>query len=223
LDGAGRGNGRSSWSVLLLNDYLFTVVVVLGTGVGVLVRVVVTVRVDGVLDTVGDLVSGVGDSLTKRVVLALVVVISHITLEVLGGSGSGTSRCFYSNLRWLVGGNRLDVLAAGEGVVLGGVSLLGVACTGDDRTGTFANLTFSNVDLGWSVVGGRAVDCIEVSIVGPVLNLDVGVGWCRRLGVRLVAVVGSLKLYAVSTLNVLRVRLGLRCSGLSVASLLVDM
>lgn len=36
-------------------------------------------------------------------------------------------------------------------------------------------------------------------------------------------VVGSLKLYAVSTLNVLRVRLGLRCSGLSVASLLVDM
>jgi len=43
--------------------------------------------------------------------------------------------------------------------------------------------------------------------------------------VRLVAVVGSLKLYAVSTLNVLRMRLGLRLglSGLSVASLLVDM
>jgi hypothetical protein len=36
-------------------------------------------------------------------------------------------------------------------------------------------------------------------------------------------VVGSLKLYAVSTLNVLRVRLGLGLSGLSVASLLVDM
>ncbi len=42
-------------------------------------------------------------------------------------------------------------------------------------------------------------------------------------------VVGSLKLYAVSTLNVLRVlsvvrmRLGLRRLGLSVASLLVDM
>jgi len=107
--------------------------------------------------------------------------------------------------------------------VLGGVSLLRVACTGDDGTGTFANLTFSNVDLGWSVVGGRAVDCIEVSIVGCVLNLDVGVGRGRRLGVRLVAVVGSLKLYAVSTLNVLRMRLGLGLSGLSVASLLVDM
>lgn len=43
---------------------------------------------------------------------------------------------------------------------------------------------------------------------------------------RLVAVVGSLKLYAVSTLNVLRMRLGLGLlglSGLSVASLLVDM
>jgi hypothetical protein len=73
------------------------------------------------------------------------------------------------------------------------------------------------------------VDCIEVSIVGAVLNLDVGVGRGGRLGVRLVAVVGSLKLYAVSTLNVLRVlsvvrmRLGLRRLGLSVASLLVDM
>ena len=55
-------------------------------------RVVVAVRVDGVLDAVGNLVSGVRDSLTKRVVLALVVVISHITLELLGGCGSGTSR-----------------------------------------------------------------------------------------------------------------------------------
>lgn len=31
------------------------------------------------------------------------------------------------------------------------------------------------------------MDCIEVSIVGCVLNLDVGVGRGRRLGVRLVA------------------------------------
>jgi hypothetical protein len=90
----------------------------------VLVRVVVAVRVDRVLDAVGNLVSGVRDSLTKRVVLALVVVISHITLELLGGCSSGTSRCFYSDLRWLVAGDTLDVLAAGEGIVLGGVSLL---------------------------------------------------------------------------------------------------
>lgn len=89
-----------------------------------LVRVVVAVRVDRVLDTVGNLVSGVRDSLTKRVVLALVVVISHITLELLRGCSSGTSRCFYSYLRWLVAGDTLDVLAAGEGIVLGGVSLL---------------------------------------------------------------------------------------------------
>jgi hypothetical protein len=65
LDGAARGNSRSSGSVLLLDDYLFAVVVVLGTGVRVRVRVVVAVRVDGVLNTVGDLVSGVRDSLTK--------------------------------------------------------------------------------------------------------------------------------------------------------------
>ena len=31
------------------------------------------------------------------------------------------------------------------------------------------------------------MDCIEVSIVGFVLNLDVGVGGGRRLGLRLVA------------------------------------
>jgi hypothetical protein len=47
---------------------------------------------------------------------------------------------------------------------------------GDDGTGPFAELTFSNVDLGRRVVGGRAVDCIEVTVVDFVLNLDVCVG-----------------------------------------------
>lgn len=60
LDGAGRGYRRSTGSVLLLDDDFLAVVVVLGTGVRVLlgVVVVVTVRVDGVSDAVGDLVGG---------------------------------------------------------------------------------------------------------------------------------------------------------------------
>jgi hypothetical protein len=146
----------------------------------VLVRVVVAVRVNGVLDAVGDLVGGFGDSLTKRVILAFVVVISHITLVLLGGVGSGTSRFFYTNLGWVVAVDLFDVAAVGVGVGLGGEGLLGV--TSDDGTSAFAELTFGDVELRGCVVGGRAVDCIEVAIVGSVLNLDVGVGGGRMLG-----------------------------------------
>ena len=142
--------------------------------------VVVAVRVDGVLDAVGYLVGGFGDSLTKRVILAFVVVISHITLVLLGGVGSGTSRFFYTNLGWVAAVNLFDLAAVGMGVGLGGEGLLGVTC--DDGTGAFAELTFGDVELRGCVVGGRAVDCIEVAIVGSVLNLDVGVGGGRRLG-----------------------------------------
>jgi hypothetical protein len=143
---------------------------------GVLVRVVVAVRVDGVLDAVGNLVGSLGDSLTKRVVLAFVVVISHITLVLLGGVDSGTSRLFYTSLSWVMAVNNvLGLPLVGVGVGLGSEGLLGrVTC--DDGTSAFAKLTFGDVELRGCVVGGRAVDCVEVSIVGSVLNLDVGVG-----------------------------------------------
>jgi hypothetical protein len=102
---SGVSYGRSSRSDLFLDDDLFGEVLVLGSDVGLRVGVVVTVRVDGVGYTLGDLVGGfvcdVGDSLTKRMVLALVVVISHITLELLGGVCSGTSSFFYSDLGWV--------------------------------------------------------------------------------------------------------------------------
>jgi hypothetical protein len=149
----------------------------------VLVRVVVAVRVDGVLDTVGDLVGGFGDSLTKRVILSFVVVISHITLVLPGGVDSGTSRFFYTGLGWVAAVNNVVGLTpVGVSVGLGGEGLLGVTC--DDGTGAFTELTFGDVELGRCVVGGRAVDCIEVAIEGPFLNLGVGVGvgGGRRLG-----------------------------------------
>lgn len=41
-----------------------------------------------------------------------------------------------------------------------------------DGTGSFAVLTLRDVDLGGSVVSGRAVDSVEVSVVGPVLDVD---------------------------------------------------
>lgn len=192
-----RGVGRSSSGVLLLDNDLFLTVVVLGRDVGVLVGVVVTLRVDGVGYAVGDLVSGlvgsVGDTVTKAVVVTFVVVISHITLELLGGVGSGTSSLFYSNLCWvaavdsagnlsLIGRGILgsDGLACVTGglLVVGVGAEVGVTLLSDDGTSAFAKLAFGNVNLRRRVVGGRAVDCIEVTIVGSVLNLDVGV--CGR-------------------------------------------
>jgi hypothetical protein len=90
-----RGNGGS---VLFLDNYFLLGIVVLGAGVRVGVVVVVAVRVDGVSDVVGDVVCGLLDALTEGVVLALVVVISHITLVLLGSVDGGTSSLFYSDL-----------------------------------------------------------------------------------------------------------------------------
>jgi hypothetical protein len=127
------------------------------------------------------------------VILSLVVVISHITLELLGGVDGGTSSGVYSNLGWVVGGDvfngpagRLAVVLdkglAGvtRGLLLVGVGAeVGVTGLGDNGTSALAELTFGDVDLGGRVVGGRAVDSVEVTVVGSVLNLDVGVvrGW----------------------------------------------
>jgi hypothetical protein len=99
LDGTTGLRGGGGSGELLLDDYLFAAVVVLGSGEGVLVRVVVvTVGVDGVDDAISYLVSSLGDTVTERVIMTVVVVISHITLVLLGSVGSGTSSFFYSNL-----------------------------------------------------------------------------------------------------------------------------
>jgi hypothetical protein len=176
--------------------------------------------------------------LTKRMVLALVVVISHITLELLGGGSSGTSRFFYSDLGLIARVNTVNLSVVGVRVAYGGVGLLGIASTGDDGSGTFTELTLGDVELRGSGGGGRAVNSVEVSVVGWVLNLDFWV-WRGRRRLGLVAVVGTSKLYTVRTLGVLDVlgvlkvlrvlwrRLGRSLSALlgwlCVASVLVDM
>jgi hypothetical protein len=190
----------------------------------VLVRVVVvTVRVDGVGDAFTDLVGSFGNTVTKRMILAVVVVISHVTLVLLGGVGSGTSRCLYTNLGRVAAVDTINLTLRRVGVlgsdslpcVTGGLLVVGVGAEvgvtllSDDGTSALAILTLRDVDLGGRVVGGRAVDCIEVAIVGSVLNLDVGVG--GRGGWGLVAVARGLELYTIVTL--------LR---LPVAGLLVD-
>jgi hypothetical protein len=159
--------------------------------VGVLSRVVlVAVRVDGVGYALGDLVGSFGKTVTERVVVTVVVVISHITLVLFWGVDSGTSSLLYSNLCWVAGVDGLNLRLGGVGVlgsdglpcVTGGLLIVGVGgevgvtLLSDDGTGALAELTLSDVDLGGRVVGGRAVDCIEVAIVGSVLDLDVGVG-----------------------------------------------
>lgn len=181
----------------------------------------------------GDLVGSFVETLTERVVLAVVVVISHITLELLGGVGSGTSSFFYSDLCWIAAVDTFFTLTlVGVGVlgsdslpgVTGGLLVVGVGgevgvtLLGDDGTSALAELTLRDVDLGGRVVGGRAVDCIEVTIVGSVLNLDVGVGG-RGWGLVAVARGRGLELDAVLTLVGVLVLVLL---GLSVASLFTD-
>jgi hypothetical protein len=143
-------------------------------GVGVVV--VVTVRVDGVGytfgDLVGDLVCGVVGGVTQRVVLTFVVVISHRKAVTLGGLGGGTSRRLYSDLRITL----VDAV-----LVLGSEGLAGDTRFLDNGAGALTELTFGNVNLSGCVVGGRAVNSVEVTVVGAVLDVDVGVG-VRRLG-----------------------------------------
>lgn len=98
-----------------------------GAYVGVGSGVVVAVTVDGVSDLFSDLVGGFVETLTEGVVLSFFVVISHITLELLGGGGC-SGRRFYSNL--FSGEVRVDDVNLTPlrriRVVLGGVRLLGV-------------------------------------------------------------------------------------------------
>lgn len=166
-------------------------------------------------------------------VVAVVVVISHITLELLGGVDRGTSS-LYSNLLaarvaavdcvnlptgWV--GVVLDVeglLPIGGGLLeVGlGAEVVAVVCvTTDDGTGTLAELTFGDVNLGSSVVGLGTVDCVEVAVVGPGLGFDVApddrtLGW---VAVSRVAVLVDVDLYTLGAAGLL---------GLSVAVLLVD-
>jgi hypothetical protein len=104
--GGGRANRGRSWggrrcSKLLLDDDFLAVVLVRRAGVGVVVRVVVLGTVDGVGYAFCDLVGCLVKTVAERVILAVFVVISHITLVLLGGVGSGTSSTFYSNLGWV--------------------------------------------------------------------------------------------------------------------------
>jgi hypothetical protein len=137
--GGGRAGGRggavegssygwgSGAGVLLLDNDLLAAVFVLGSGVGVRVGVVVAVTVNGVDDVVGDLVGGFGDVVAEAVVVAVFVVISHITLELLGFVNRGASR-LYSNLfpGRVAAVDGVKLATVGIGVVLG-VELLAVA------------------------------------------------------------------------------------------------
>jgi hypothetical protein len=134
--------------------------------------VVVALVVDGVGYALGNLVGSFVETVAEGVILAVVVVISHITLGLLGGGSSGASSNFYSVRLGVgvgvLGGNSLSVVARGL-LVVGGSAEVGVTLLSDDGTGAFAKLTFGDVELGRRVVGGRAVNCVEVTVVGTVL------------------------------------------------------
>jgi hypothetical protein len=178
-DGTSRCLGGVGGGVLFLNNYVLLAVVVLGSDVGVGVGVVrVTLVVDGVGDAFSYLVGCLVETVAERVILAVVVVISHITLVLLGGRSRGASSDFYSVLLGVgvgvLGGDSLSGVARGL-LVVGRGGEVGVTLLGDDGTSALAELTLGDVDLGGSVVGGWAVDCVEVTVVGAVVDLYVGV------------------------------------------------
>lgn len=187
----GRSRDSSGGMSVSVGDYdFFTRVAVRGADVGVGRGVVVAVTVDGVEDLVGSFV----ETVTERVVVAVVVVISHITLELLGGVNRCSGRFLYANVFSRVAGVDNVKLAPLRRVrvVLGNVRLLGVAggllvaglgaevgvtllkrSSSDDGTGAFAVLTLGNVNLGGLVLGRGAVNSLELSVVGLVLDVDV--------------------------------------------------
>lgn len=140
----------------------------MGVGLGV----VVAVSVDGMEDAVGSFVKTV----TEGVVVSVFVVISHITLVLLWGVDSRSSR-LYSNFRWIAGVDGVNLPAVAGGLFVAwlgaevGVTLLSCVPSGDG-TSTFTILTLGDVNLSGGVVGGRSVDSVEVSVVGPVLDFD---------------------------------------------------
>jgi len=113
-------------------------------------------------------------------IVSVFVVISHITLVLLGGANRGTSSLFYSNLAGRVAVvDDVKIATMGrEVVVLGSEGLLGVTGSllvvgGDvepgvtlldregssDGTGTLTVLVLRDVDLGGdNRLGDRAVD-----------------------------------------------------------------
>jgi len=128
------------------------------------VRVVVAGAVDGMKDAISSFM----ETVTKRMIVSVFVVISHITLVLLGGANRGTSSLFYSNLAGRVTAVDDIKIATmrGEGVVLGIESLLNVTGSllvvgggieagvtlfdsegSGDGTGTLTVLVFRDVDL----------------------------------------------------------------------------
>lgn len=149
------GDGRGGGGFLDHDGFAILVVVMV---------VVVAAAVDGVADTVGCSL----ETTAEGVILAVVVVISHIKLVLIGGVDGGPGSLLYSDVgglglcgKVLGGAAELGALllvgggggAAGE--LWGGTSVHALLL--DEGAGAFAELTFGHVNLGGRVLSGGAV------------------------------------------------------------------
>lgn len=137
-------------------------------GVVMMVLVVVTRSVDWVEDVISSAVK----SVTERVILAFVVVISHVKLAVLGRVDGSTSLSF--DAYFLLGRGSVVVVPdrCGAGVVLDvrtrcilNVRVLGYGI------GSATVVTFDNVNLRLEV-SSRTVSGTVLLVVGLVLDVD---------------------------------------------------
>lgn len=161
--------------------------------------VVVAVAVDGVEDAIG----GAVKTVTEAVVVAVVVVISHVTLVLGRINGGSRGRRLYSNRLRVPMVDNLFGAGTVTRLLLGslGMAELGrvptVAGFVDNGAGALTEITFSHVKLRLSEVVGSAVNGAVVLVVGTLLEvvdvvgtvLDVDLGFVVAL-VRLLVAVG---------------------------------
>lgn len=147
--GVGRRNARNGWGSVSLLDYDFLTIVA-----------VVMVVVVGTVDGMEDVLSCSLKAVTEGVVVALVVVVSHIKLVLLGGVDSGSSSLLYSNFFYgLLRELRSSLSLDGVGLV--------VLCLVEARvvlrvllsvgTGPITIFTLGDIDLGFGVARSRTV------------------------------------------------------------------
>jgi hypothetical protein len=125
------------------------------------VDVFVSVTAD-TFEWVADLLGSAVETVTEGVIVAVVVVVSHVAVVFVG--------LFLETNSLTLGGTVSWVLAGIGRLVFPTVFLY-------ERSGAFAELTFGNVNARVEVdVSGRSVTCVVFTVVFTVLNVDLSVG-----------------------------------------------
>jgi hypothetical protein len=168
-DGTGRGVGTLTWGAhgdfAVADDDVF---LTLGVVVGVF-GVVVTSALEWVENAVGGLV----ETVAERVVVAVLVVVSHVLLG-WAGRGGAVYRDRFLETNGLAFVEAVCWVVAGVGGLV--LPVAGRAVLFDERGGAVAEVSLGDVDARVEVdVGGRGMTRGVLAVVVTVLDVDLGV------------------------------------------------